>query len=362
MNESPLRYLFVTTGDLRRNASFVRVRELGHGLAALGVEVHYVLDPTEFNCGLPMELDYATVHVLDALNRLRQIRQRRECIRATAPDVVHLLNPQPFNCSAIVGWSGVIVVDFDELLSQRFGSASRRVISQACEAYGRSRASLLVVASRHQQQYFHEQCHAEALYLPYACYLPAMQDGPSPYAVPTAVYLGNLHPDFDHDLVLDAWRFLQEQRIAPQLELIGSGDDLEKVRQTIASDGLSNCVSALGYMSGQPLWDRLRHAHVLLFPIRDTIANRMRCPSKTFAYMQAGRPIITNRVGEVAEALGNRATYVEPTPTAFAAAVREAFQRPSCTVDYDVAKHQWSARARLLLDAVTPLHESRKAR
>jgi glycosyltransferase involved in cell wall biosynthesis len=346
------RYFFVTTGDLSRNASFVRLRELGRELAILGLDVHYVVDPTEFNRELAASLPYATAHVLKASNRLAQIRERRRCVWKVAPDIVHILNPQPSNCAAILAWRGAVVVDFDELLSQRFGSAPRRAISSLCEFYGKRRATVLVVASRHQERYFRDHGRADAVYLPYACYLPVLPDGPNPYSVPTAVYLGNFHPDFDHDLIVDAWRVLREQGVPPNLELIGSGVDLDKVRHKIADGCLSNCISLPGYMTGQALWDRLRHSHVLLFPIRDTVGNRMRCPSKTFAYMQAGRPIITNRVGEVAEALGDKAIYVEPTAAGFADAVNEAFKAPPQTVDYNLDAHSWAARAQILLDAV----------
>ncbi len=350
-----MRYLFVTTGNLERNASFVRLRELGRGLATLGADVTYVVDDTPYNSELAQTLTFATVNVLIASQRVSQVFERRRAILRAEPDVVHVLNPQPYNSSAVFGAKRPVVVDWDELLSQRFSSPRRRFASRLCEAYGRRKASLTVVASRYQQTFFRERFQADALYLPYACYLPEMTDGPNPYPKPTAVYLGNFHPDFDHDLLLDAWQLLASNGAAPHLELIGSGEDLEKVRRIVIDRGLSDCVSVPGYMSGGPLWDRLRHAHVLLFPIRDTIGNRMRCPSKTFAYMQAERSIITNRVGEVAEALGDLASYVPPTAQGFASAVSQAFRAPPAAVEYDLARHTWLARATVLMDAVTPI-------
>jgi glycosyltransferase involved in cell wall biosynthesis len=90
---------------------------------------------------------------------------------------------------------------------------------------------------------------------------------------------------------------------------------------------------------------------VLLFPIRETLLNLCRCPSKTFAYVQAKRPVIANRVGEVAEVLGDKGIYVEPTPQSFADAIERAMSSPEVErdIEYDLSNLTWSARADALL-------------
>jgi glycosyltransferase involved in cell wall biosynthesis len=138
------------------------------------------------------------------------------------------------------------------------------------------------------------------------------------------------------------------------LKILGWGPDLEKWRAWVKERGLSN-VDMMGFHTGDFLWRHLRHAHVLLFPIRETIPNLSRCPSKTYAYMQAQRPIITNRVGEVAEVLQERAVYVDPTPEAFAAAI-EQMMTPGVLhpdVEYGVESHSWSVRTTTLLARIS---------
>jgi lipopolysaccharide biosynthesis protein len=88
----------------------------------------------------------------------------------------------------------------------------------------------------------------------------------------------------------------------------------------------------------------------------------MRCPAKTFAYMQAARPIITNRVGEVAEVLRDLATYVEPSAEAFAAAVMASVAEPRPDVLYPLDAHTWPARTDALLDAVEQLRDRKPPR
>jgi glycosyltransferase involved in cell wall biosynthesis len=91
---------------------------------------------------------------------------------------------------------------------------------------------------------------------------------------------------------------------------------------------------------------------VLLFPIRPTLVNQSRCPSKVFAYAQARRPIITSRVGELPYMLGESPLYVEPTPQAFADAIRAAMGGPLPDVPYHLEHHTWGARADRLLEAL----------
>jgi glycosyltransferase involved in cell wall biosynthesis len=126
--------------------------------------------------------------------------------------------------------------------------------------------------------------------------------------------------------------------------MVGGGPDLARWQQFVAAHGLSN-VELTGSRFGPDLWARLRHAHVALFPMRDNLKNRCRCSSKMFAYAQARRPLIASRVGEIPEILGETPTYVDPTPRAFADAIRQAVAVPHLPdVDYHVERHSYRER------------------
>jgi glycosyltransferase involved in cell wall biosynthesis len=171
----------------------------------------------------------------------------------------------------------------------------------------------------------------------------------SPYTSPTAVYLGNLYPLWDHDIIFEAARILAERGKKPAIVIIGSGPEEAKWRQYVADHKLCN-VQMVGRKTGTDLWQHISHAHVLLFPIRRNLTNLTRCPSKTYAYAQTNRPIITSPVGEVAELLGSRASYVPSDPHSFAAAIDAALQAPSHDgIDYDLKEHTWDIRAGNLL-------------
>lgn len=346
-----MRYLFITTGSLEYNASFMRLREFGRALASEGTEVHYVIDAGAFNDTLPAKLPYATFHRIAGVGRMGRLLIRRAKVAATSPDVIHLLNPQPSNCATVFGCGRFVVADWDELFSTRGRSRAMNLISRVCEIYGRGRADLTVVSSRHMQTLFRDRHGVSSTYLPYATYIEPQDEGESPFVRSSAVYLGNFHHDSDHDILLDAWCRLLSHSDSPDLHMIGGGVELDRVRDKVASLAVRN-VFVHGFLPWSDVWRYLRHASVLVFPIRDTIGNRMRCPAKTFAYMQAGRPIITNRVGEVTEALRGLATYVEPTAEAFAAAVLASVAEPRQDVSYPLEEFSWPNRSRALLTAV----------
>jgi glycosyltransferase involved in cell wall biosynthesis len=195
----------------------------------------------------------------------------------------------------------------------------------------------------------------ESVYLPYATYLGARdRNVPNPYSEPTAVYMGNLYPAYDHDLLIDAAAILKQRGKLPAIQIIGGGPELEPLRTKVRELGVR--VDLPGFVSGDELWRHLVHAHVLVFPIRPTILNLARCPSKTFAYAQTGRPVIANAVGEVVEVLGRGTDwprYVDPTPQAFADALERVMDAPRARdVDYHLEHQNWDERARTLLEAI----------
>jgi hypothetical protein len=251
----------------------------------------------------------------------------------------------------LAGSAATIVGDWDEWPMKRPLTWSQSGRERFLDAWLRGRADRVIVASRYLQRAFADFA-IDAAYIPYAVYMPTYTDGHSPYGdEPTIVYMGNFHPFYDHDLLLEAADVLKKRGRTPRIDLLGQGPDLPRW-QTFARDrGLTN-VRFLGFVRGENLWRRLRHAHALVFPIRETLSNLSRCPSKTFSYAQAQRPIITNRVGEVAEILGDQATYIDATPHAFADAIENVLCEPQREVDYGVERHTWAARTDKLMEVL----------
>ncbi len=349
-----MHYVFFSTGSWAFNASMVRPREFGRQMIARGIDVTYAVDDCEFNrTGLDVDPKAKVVYT-SQLGRFSQFPARRRTLKRLAPDFVHTINPAPKSCAALWGSRLKVVGDWDEWPAMRPYPFGLRMVAKYVDYWLRHRSVLRVVASHYLQEQFLRRYGAPSAYIPYATYLPEHPPTTSPYTERTAVYMGNFFPAYDHDLLFDAALRLREQGKTPRIAFLGWGPDLDKWRAFVKERALTN-VEVAGFVTGEDLWRRLRHAHVLLFPIRPTILNLARCPSKTFAYAQARRPVITNRVGEIPEVLGDKAIYVEGTAEGFATAIDRAMGQDLPDVDYGVEQHNWSARTDALLAALKGL-------
>jgi glycosyltransferase involved in cell wall biosynthesis len=125
------------------------------------------------------------------------------------------------------------------------------------------------------------------------------------------VYMGSLLPQFDAGRVIDAARGVIMRDSSILFLFVGAGAGRVELERRVHSEGLGEHVRFLGYLSDLDMMRHLRAAHVLLFPIENTVLNASRSPNKTFLYMAARRPIVTNRVGNVADVLGTAALYFD---------------------------------------------------
>ena len=324
-----MHYCFLTSGTWEANASFVRLREFGNELIARGHTVSCIANDFPYNIeNLPgFFKDKAAVHIVRPSSGPGQILARRRILKSIKPDYVHVLNPF-MKAYLALRFTGIrIIGDWDEWPARRPLPPARKAIEKFLDRWMRNHAHRRIVASKYLQREFEKQFHQDAAYIPYAAYLQPFEDGQSPFTEPTAVYMGNFYSAYDHDLLFEAAKILKSRGKMPKITLLGGGPDLEKWRSFASEQGLTN-ISLPGFVSGEMLWRNLRHAQALLFPIRENLLNLCRCPSKTFAYAQARRPVIANRVGEVAEVLGERGTYVDCTAQGFADAIEPRLCEP----------------------------------
>ncbi len=352
-----MHYCFLSFGSWEGNASHMRSVELGKELVHRDVRVSYIVDDTPYNREVVALPAGATSQFSSPTTGLKQFSARRRIIQKLNPDYLHVLNPSPKSCLTLKGLSRVsLVTDWDEWRAMKPFGRLHHLRFALLDRWHRRHSRLLLVASKYMQEQFAARFGVQAVYLPYATYFKPNDACPSPFAEPTAVYMGNMYPGYDHDIVFRAAVLLRDRGLRPHIEFVGGGPELDRWRQFVQANELHH-IKINGFVPDDDAYSHLRHAHVLLFPIRPTIGNLSRCPAKTYAYAQARRPIITCRVGEVPGVLGDAATYVDPTPEAFADALATAMANPQPDVDYGVERHNWSARADTLLAALAVIHE-----
>jgi colanic acid biosynthesis glycosyl transferase WcaI len=105
------------------------------------------------------------------------------------------------------------------------------------------------------------------------------------------VFAGNMGPAQDLDTVLRAARLVAVSHPAVQFVLVGGGLDTERLKTAVVAEGLANVIflprrppSAIGAV--------LAAADVLLVHLRDNPLFAITIPSKTQAYLAAGRPVL----------------------------------------------------------------------
>lgn len=343
-----MHYCFLTLGKLLECRSV----ELGWKLGERGEQLTYILDDNEFN-RTKLKLHPSARVEFVGPGRLSQHGQRRRLLKQIRPDLVHILDPSPKTYLAVLGRRRPrVVCDWDEWPSKRFGySLWRQGLERYLDWRMRRRSWVRVVASRFLEAEFRRYGY-DSVYIPYAPRFPQEPDGPSPFARPTFVFMGNLHVAYDHDLIFHAALILKRRGVEPAIHVTGRGPELEQWRAFVRAHALDNVV-LVGHLPDEQVWPHLRHAHALLFPIRPTVLNLARCPLKVYDYMQARRPILTNRVGEVMEALRERGVYADPTAESWADLIERVAAAPrSPDVDYGVDKTLWGERADVLRAAV----------
>jgi len=161
----------------------------------------------------------------------------------------------------------------------------------------------------------------------------SMQDGRRRLGLPSdAFIIGYSAQDsfFDLDPVFDSVRQLVDGGI--NAVIVMSGHAPPRVRHSIARSGLASRARFLGYLS----WDDypwfLPSCNVLVCPFPQTVYNLGRWPGKFGEYCAAGRPIVFNPYGDLADfGTGDQVPGIPCAfdSTAFAEALRKLHDSPA---------------------------------
>ncbi|MFC1511694.1 glycosyltransferase family 4 protein [Candidatus Latescibacterota bacterium] len=140
-------------------------------------------------------------------------------------------------------------------------------------------------------------------------------------------YSGFTH--YDVNLVLDA--FAEYNKHNPNSYLIMTGSDLGIQRDRYPELVLNSKIRHVGLVFQKEMQDVLGATDIFFLPLTPTLANEARFPIRFFMYCAAGRPVITNPVGDIPEYYKNHeiGAVVDSTPHAMATAVQYLVSDPS---------------------------------
>jgi glycosyltransferase involved in cell wall biosynthesis len=138
---------------------------------------------------------------------------------------------------------------------------------------------------------------------------------------PLLGYAANYHPD--QELLLAS--VAHARRALPSLRLLAAGAPL--TQSLVDRFELNGAVIQLGQIPAEKIGSVLGAADALALPLEDNAHNRARVPFKFTDYLAAGRPIVANPVGDLAQWFDENAAgppigrAAAPTPEAYGEAI-----------------------------------------
>ena len=251
----------------------------------------------------------------------RGVRAVLEDIR---PDVVHAIGtgratfwPAYYYCRQREGVR--LVTDIDEQLSRVYGFP-KNLVMRRWERKALEHSDLAVVVSRDMEERFGRLVPGARIgLLPNAVDLESFDRDRGRAAEirarlgdkPTVTYMGFLLARYQAEVVVDIAAVVTRERPEVQFVIIGEGPMKGQLEARAAEQGLGESVRFTGFLADEEVAGHLCASDVLLFPIADNEANRARSPNKVHLFCAAEVPIVTNRVGEVGNTLGEHGTYYE---------------------------------------------------
>jgi glycosyltransferase involved in cell wall biosynthesis len=252
----------------------------------------------------------------------------------------------------------LLVQDYDELAISQDNGWARWIYYYVLEGLARQRAHAVTVASRGLETYVRSRRPGlgERLF-----YMPNGYAGNSETATPELeaqlerklrgqpllLWVGGFWRAYGVYEMLDLAGVLSKRGRKFVLAMIGKGPELEVIKGEALKRGLSGNVLLPGRIPDDELHTYMRRSQAFILPFSSTRQNIHRCPGKLYMYVTYNRPVVTNRVGEVGEALGDAGFYYrERDPESMADACEQAVAGAAV---YDqsnlIATVSWSERA-----------------
>jgi glycosyltransferase involved in cell wall biosynthesis len=299
-----------------------RIIPLASALKKRGIEAKVLIPPWDSpkDSGRTEVIGGVEVHNLRLPGSIPLIRHllislslARSCL-AFRPDIIWLFKP--------VGYTGLaaallrpfkvpVIVDADDW-EGKGGWAERnpypllwRAIMPVQERWTLTHADAVTAASRTLQSIIWSMGFPEAkvLYLPNGVEpLPSLGPGQR-----KAVALYTRFVEFAPDDLLKIWAKILEKEPEAELIIVGKGfkGEEEEFLTKATQAGIGGKVRVMGWMERDEALALLAEARVAIWPCRDNLINRAKCPAKLAELVGIGLPV-------VAEAVGEASSYVLP--------------------------------------------------
>lgn len=318
---------FVTFGNYYRHPTLKRATGMASPLLSRGHKVSILIeDSPENRAKVFVECPGAQIIYHKRGKTARAERAAKQAtLNAIQPDVVWICGVGLRNWVCKPTPTSIVLGDHSELVSSFIPKGPRWVYEYISEWLHLWAFDGHICASRYLEDFYNKRLlkchkHTRVHYSPYA-FEPHFVHSSKPVLnrirercrySKTIVYMGGMWENYGCWDMLEVFRKLLMNRRDFQVFMIGKGPELERARAWVSDNGLEGHCYLEGYVQEDHLSSYFDLADVFLCPLRDTVQDKARCPSKLYMYLPFRKPIITSAIGEAAELFGKDGLYYTP--------------------------------------------------
>lgn len=355
-----MKFLLFSIAEFSRFPSYKRVVGMGEALTEMGHEVHIaVFDCLENRTRMAMEAPKCCPVWIHTRNPFREAWMKLRAIYSIKPDAIY----SPSYSFRNLAYFGFVlprrlirVIEICELYSEYLYDKPS-LFWKFNEWFACVENSHILCASKYLESHF-SNAMARWRLKRALCY--------SPYAFPT--YLSPAHRPVKHVKkllfmaslwrgygvfdVMEAFMKIRERIDNVELEILGNGPERGNVEKWVKEHALSAIVHIRGYVAEKDLNEFFSQADVFISPLRDTIQDHARCPSKLYYYIPYNKPVVTCKIGDPYDTLGSFGFYYSPENiNSMAEAIVDGLNKSDhfSYPKYFISKHSWKARAEAFL-------------
>lgn len=358
---------FVTTGDIAKIATAKRALGLANPLADLGWQVSILMeDCAENRHRVSMECDMRIdIRYFPAGSMMQERRAKDALIRDIGPDFLYICAFVTRNIVGLCHRSKKLVEHSELQTGIPDMKGQRKWFCYVYEFYSILYGDGLLNASKYLQNVYQKRAkkllkrNMPMLYYPYAynkniIELREIDYNNSKFAQyqdkKIFVFLGSIVRNYGAFTIIDATKALKQAGHNDfKVLMFGRGRHYNEAVKYVKDQELQDIIELPGYIAEEEIADYFSLADAFISPMNDTVQDWARCPSKLYMYLPYLKPIITCRIGEPYEVLGQEGLYFKPgSPEGLSQAMLKVIDGTQSCIRLEPMQHEWTTRAKEL--------------
>ena len=319
-----MKICFVTTGNIKDNASSKRAFGMAEPLVELGWEVHLLLENNAANKErAKLECSPAVfVHYFKKGNFYSEIKHKNKILKQIKPDFIYIC-AFVFRNSVKKYKSKLLIEHAEAVAGMESINLFKKITYLLLANFSVIYSNGLLCASKYLENVFNRRkktflSKIPILYFPYA-YSPQLYFPKKREALPenirkltdkiNFVYLGTIIRNYGIFTILEAFQITIKKRSNIRLIILGSGSTLNDAREFVIDNDLNDNVLITGYIDEKAISEYFSIADAFILPMNDTVQDWARCPSKLYMYLPFEKPVVTCKIGEPPVVLQEKGFY-----------------------------------------------------